>query len=163
MKKLYNKKMKSVKMIFLMVGIGMMLITSCSTENAELNTNEKTNSKQLLSKGTVELPDLGEGSWYTLISINEVNYIEINGIKANEIINIATGTCESCRAKCTYDRQINENAHLVNCDNGHSYFAVNCNDGTGWHVYSADTTYTHHYGSSGGVFYTSNLAIAPPC
>ena len=155
MKKLYNKKMKSIKMIFLMVGIGMMLITSCSTENAELNTNEKTNSKELQFNRTIEeLPDLGDGSWYSYVYINEVEYIKVNGIKAEEIINVVTSSCESCRAKCTYDSNLGGGVHFVKCDNGNAYYVQNCGDG--WTVTVAGA-YDSYSGSG-----SMQLTVAPP-
>ena len=128
----------------------MILGIRCTTTDSDLQTNETTKELNSRREG---LPDLGEGSWYSYETINEFEYVVVNGLKAEEIINVVTGSCETCRTECTYIKQVSSTAHLVNCDNGHSYYAVNC--GNGWSVYSADPTPVE-----GGLM---DITVAPPC
>lgn len=126
----------------------LILGISCTTSEKELQEEPGT---ELNAK----LADLGEGSWYSYETINGVEYTVVNGLKAKEIIAIADGSCETCRAKCSYVRNLGDGAHLVNCDNGHSYYAVNC--GSGWSVTLADVT-----SSDGGQ--VGNFPMPPrPC
>ncbi len=126
-----------------MAVIGMMAFTSCSTEKEELKEVKKT---ELNAK----LADLGEGSWYTFETINGVEYVVVNGLKAKEIIAIANGTCESCRTECSYVRNLGGGSHIVRCGNGHTYMATNC--GEGWTVRDISVQEA-----------SGHIAVASPC
>ena len=105
----------------------LILGISCSTNETDLQEETKT---ELSDK----LPNLGEGSWYTYEKINGVDYVVVNGLKAKEIIAIADGSCETCRAECSYMFYTGINgAHLVSCDNGNEYYAQQCSNGE-WRV-----------------------------
>lgn len=143
--------MKSVKMVFLMMVIGMMTFTSCSTETEGLNLNSEDTIGRLERHGVKDstdvsvqkeeipqAPDLGEGSWYSVEVINGKEYLTINGLYKENIVNTVLG-CSTCRVSCKYGRDLGNNVHFVACDNGHSYYAVYC--GGTWTVTVATLTY----------------------
>lgn len=143
--------MKQVNLFFLIAIIGIMVTTSCSTENSEqLQVNSIEDTKGRIDRYEKETDE----TWYINVTINDVTYTEVKGLVAEQVAKVASGEdCTTCR--CFYNKKLNANTHLVDCDSGHSYFAVNCYDGTGWHVYSADPVYIGH-----GM---SELPSYPPC
>lgn len=109
--------MKSIKLMFLMIAIGMIAFTACS--ESEQTAEKKENNTISFAK---------EEDWL------ELEHSEKREQVIQTVIDFIDETdCSTCRRNCRTTKNHGGGHYTVSCDDGTRYSVTNCGGGE-WHV-----------------------------